>query len=98
MSEETPRDHVHPTREESFHSGYDYRSQFASLRRVYGGEFGAVYAGDRDGGFYVITDESELADFSDEFEPLVTLRRFDTTQARDAYCAARFHFQRRQIP
>lgn len=94
MRQEPPR----PAKEDAFRSGYDYRSQFTSLRRVHGGEFGAVYAGDRDGAFYVITDESELADFSDEFEPLVTIRQFDTAQARDAYCEARFRFQRWQLP
>lgn len=74
---------------------YDYTTDFTTLREVHRGAAGVVYAADRDDGFYVIDDESayrELAE--DQAQSLVTIMRFDTAAARDAYCAARLSFLR----
>ncbi len=73
-------------------AGYDYATRFPTLRGLAGAEGGVVYTADEPDGFYVVTDEGTLADFLDDDHnmPLVSVRRFDTCEGRDAYCTIRF--------
>ena len=68
--------------------------QFPDHRCVYHFEGGVVYVAERDGHFYVILDESTMADLLDEGDAegldVVKVLEFDTDADREAYLASRF--------
>ena len=71
-------------------SSDNIQGRFPERRLVKGFEGGAVYAAERDGKAYLITDESALADLlmpgedDDLIAALVRVREFDTVAERDA--------------
>lgn len=85
---------------ERYPAGYAYSARFPTIRCFAGAEGGAVYTADAPDGFYVVTDEGTLAEFLDDEDdlPLVSVRRFDTRDERDAYCTIRFGGLRHRSP
>jgi hypothetical protein len=68
---------------------------FSTRELIAAFEGGAAYSAERGDKFYVITDESTMADFLTEEDKaelkdqLVKILEFDSRQERDAYLAAR---------
>ena len=83
------------------------QADFPEARLLVGFEGGSVYTADRLGKFYIIQDESSMADLlseedlADLTDALVQVLEFDTVAEREAYIqdrgwAARAERQRRQ--
>lgn len=73
-------------REANYSTGYDYRAVMSHLRAVYHGEGGAIYFGETDPSFCIISDEGSLADFLDDDEGLICVREFASDAARTKWC------------
>ena len=79
---------------ERYTFGYDWSTRFVDARPFGATEGGAIYLSEINGAYYVITDESTMADFLDDDDlrtlPLIAIHRFDTAIERDMYCETRF--------
>ena len=83
---------IEPTHIETHAAGYPYERRFRSLKKVHGAVGGAVYSGEGREGFALISDEGTMLDFLGDPEELdlVTIRIFETREARDAFFAQRY--------
>ena len=75
-------------------SSQGIEERFPNKRLVKGFMGGAVYTAEKDGKFYIIEDESTMADFllkedEDLLEMLVRNKEFDTAQDREQYLKER---------
>lgn len=66
-------------------AGYAYQARFPDLAEFAAYEGGAVFLAGQSSPYYVILDESTLADFMDEEDELIVIHTFNSPAERDTW-------------